>query len=184
VALLDFAEQGLRCLITLPLADSAVGNDDKRNAVTLPASATPAARPLDIPRKPEKRILVIEDEVLLAMDMEFCLAEAGWRVVGTAGTVEGAKRIAAAGCCDAALLDANLGGRPVDDIAASLARQHIPFAFVTGYGRDALPTDFRAAPMVGKPFSREQSLAVVQALLDRGRATAAEDVQPTVTGAV
>jgi hypothetical protein len=54
---------------------------------------------------------------------------------------------------DAALLDANLGRRPVDDIAAALTRHHVPFAFVTGYGREDLPQAFAVAAMLSKPSS-------------------------------
>lgn len=62
-------------------------------------------------------------------------------------------------------MDANLGGHPVDELAASLTRENIPFAFVTGYGRDALPHGFRESLLLGKPFSPEQLLGVVRMLL-------------------
>ena len=67
--------------------------------------------------------------------------------------------------CDAALIDANLGGRSVDELAAVLSRRNIPFAFVTGYGREALPPGFREALMLAKPFSRDQLLAIVGVLI-------------------
>jgi CheY-like chemotaxis protein len=60
------------------------------------------------------------------------------------------------GPCVAVLLDANLRGRLADDTAAALARRNIPFVFVTGYGREALPESFGQSSMLTKPFTQEQ----------------------------
>jgi DNA-binding response OmpR family regulator len=114
-----------------------------------------------------KRILVIEDEVLLSMDMEASLVEAGYEVVGPVGMIASAKKLIADEGCDVALVDANLGGNPVDDLAKLLTNRNIPFAFVTGYGRNALPREFRQALMLSKPYSTVELLAVVQILLGR-----------------
>ena len=62
---------------------------------------------------------------------------------------------------DVALIDANLGGKPVDEIAAALGRRNVPFAFVTGYDRAGLPQAFRNAAMVSKPFSAASILEVI-----------------------
>ena len=113
----------------------------------------------------DKCILVIEDEILLSMDIETSLTDAGYQVIGPAGTIEAAKKLISDGKCDVALVDANLGGQPVDELADSLAQKNIPFAFVTGYGRDALPQEFRHNLLLGKPFSAEQLLSIVSTLL-------------------
>jgi DNA-binding response OmpR family regulator len=115
-----------------------------------------------------KRILVIEDEPLVAMDLESSLTAAGCDVVGPAGTIEEAKSLVADGHYDAALVDVNLAGHPVDEIAAALTQKNCPFAFVTGYGREALPRGFRDAVVLGKPFGQEQLLAAIEALLYQG----------------
>jgi len=70
------------------------------------------------------------------------LQDEGCTVVGQAQSLERAKLLAAVEECDAALVDGNLAGRPVDDIARALRNRRIPFAFVTGYGREALPRGF------------------------------------------
>ncbi|MBV8840355.1 MAG: PAS domain S-box protein [Alphaproteobacteria bacterium] len=114
-----------------------------------------------------RRIIVIEDEPLVAMDLETRLIEAGWTVVGVAGTLEQARKLVANAECEAALLDVNLAGRPVDELAAVLRRRKIPFAFATGYGRSALPAGFREGPVLTKPFSSEQLSAVVSTLVAR-----------------
>jgi CheY-like chemotaxis protein len=68
---------------------------------------------------------------------------------------------------DAALLDGNLHGQPVDEIAAALTRHNVPFMFVTGYGRAGLPQAFRAAPVLAKPFQQQQMLDAATLLLER-----------------
>jgi len=124
---------------------------------------------VDVPvrQSSDRRIIVIEDEPLVAMDLEAQLADAGWTVVGVAGTLEQARKLVASAECDAALLDVNLAGRPVDELAAVLRRRNIPFAFATGYGRSALPAGFREGPVLSKPFSSEQLGAVIGALVVR-----------------
>jgi DNA-binding response OmpR family regulator len=114
-----------------------------------------------------KRVLVVEDEPLLSMDMEASLTEVGCEVRGPAGTLQKAKQLIASLDCDAALLDANLAGESVEELAAALTQRNIPFAFVTGYGREALPQGFREAAVLGKPFSKDQLRSVVQSLLYR-----------------
>ena len=59
---------------------------------------------------------------------------------------------------DGVLLDANLRGEPVGDVAAALTRRNIPFVFVTGYGRQALPEGFGQSTVLTKPFTQEQLL--------------------------
>lgn len=112
-----------------------------------------------------KRILVVEDEPLVALDVVASLESEGVTGVGPAGTAAAALRLIETEEVDAALLDANLKGRPVDEIAAALTRRNIPFAFVTGYDRDSLPRAFRAAPMVSKPFTPEELLAAAERLM-------------------
>src|SRR5262249_47185537 len=114
-----------------------------------------------------RRFLVVEDEPLIAMDICAVLSEAECDVVGPAANLGKAMELIAAGNFDAALLDANLGGHPVDELAAALTRRNIPFAFLTGYGREGLPQAFRHAPMIGKPFMPEHALKVLVQLLRR-----------------
>ena len=114
-----------------------------------------------------KRILLIEDEPLVSMDMESSLTAAGCEIIGPAGTLEDAKLLVEDANYDAALVDANLAGYPVDELATALTQKNCPFAFVTGYGREALPSGFREAVMLGKPFSQDQLLTVVEMLFYR-----------------
>lgn len=112
-----------------------------------------------------RRFLVIEDEPLVALGLVAGLEEVGAEVVGPAGTIEEALQLIDGASMDAALLDANLRGRPVDGVAAELTRKKVPFVFVTGYGQQSLPRSFSTAPMLAKPFSPEQLLEAVLPLV-------------------
>ena len=79
--------------------------------------------------------------------------------------LEAAARLIEAEPLDAALLDANLAGRPVDTLAAALDARGVPFAFASGYGPSGLPEGFRDRPLLGKPFGAEALVALVGDLL-------------------
>jgi DNA-binding response OmpR family regulator len=150
----------------LPLPEAA------RPSTGIDASAPKTSRGPSLLAQPDnrrtlqgKRILVIEDEPLVAMDVESTLATAGCEVVGPAATLERAKLLIEESDCDAVLLDVNLAGQPVDELATLLTRKNRPFAFVTGYGREALPSGFRGTVVLGKPFGADQLLATVEVLL-------------------
>ncbi len=125
------------------------------------APSSPAKRPLLAGR----RLLVIEDEPLVALDIVAGLEDAGAEVLGPAGTERDALRLIDTEMADAALLDANLHGRPVDQVAAALVRRRIPFVFVSGHSRDGLPAGFAEAPLMGKPFSHRKLVEIVADLL-------------------
>lgn len=113
----------------------------------------------------QRRVLVVEDEALIAMDIEAQLTTAGYEVVGPAGTIEEALQLIDTAPFDVALVDANVRGRQVGGIAEALAAKQIPFAFATGYGRSALPAAFQERRILAKPFGHEELLATVAALL-------------------
>lgn len=115
----------------------------------------------------DKRILVVEDEILIAMEIISNLESEQAVPVGPFSSADAALKAIEANRLDAALLDANLHGKPVDDIAAALTQRNVPFAFVTGYGRDSLPASFRAAPVIAKPFTAERLLDETRRLLSR-----------------
>lgn len=148
-AVLLYEARGLTCTIQLPLPESAGAVDwvERTRAAARKPSRLAAETVV------RKRFLLIEDEPIVAMDMSSALIDLGCDVIGVAATVSKARELIAAGGFDAALLDANLAGEPVDALAAALTRAGTPFAFVTGYGRDSLPEAFRNAYLLEKPFS-------------------------------
>ena len=98
------------------------------------------------------RVLVVEDEFLVSMDIELMLRELGCEVVGPIGDLETALRAASEQLLDLALLDINLGGQPVTAVADALAARAVPFALCTGYRHDQLSGRYPAAPKLMKPF--------------------------------
>jgi CheY-like chemotaxis protein len=153
---------GLSWHFTLPLPDAPMAVFHARDAG--PSRAAPAGD--EAPRQPAQ-LLVIEDEPIVGLDIVSSLKEGGYRASGPVGTLQKAIHAATTGDFAAALLDANLAGKSVDEIAAVLTRRNIPFTFVTGYGRDNLPAAFASAPTLGKPFSRTALLRAVGEMLTR-----------------
>jgi CheY-like chemotaxis protein len=100
------------------------------------------------------RILVVEDEALVAMLLEDMVADAGHELAFTAGTVPEALAYVNehGGDFDYAVLDVNLGGQASYPIAEALAAAGKPFAFSTGYGAGGLPEVWRSRPILSKPF--------------------------------
>ena len=107
------------------------------------------------------RILVVEDEFLIALDISGVLEQAGLTVIGPASNVRDALEAVAKEAVDGALLDAHLAGEPVGVVADALIARRIPFAFVSGYGREHLPAAYRNAPLVKKPFTGKDLLSAV-----------------------
>jgi PAS domain S-box-containing protein len=161
-----YSTHGITCEIELPLPNE-VQSEMYRFATTSPGQ-THVLDTQQLERSLKgKRVLVIEDEPLITMDQEAMLTAGGCVVVGPAMNFETAKGLIANEQFDAALLDVNLGGHPVDELAAALTQRNCPFAFVTGYGRSALPLGFRDAIVLSKPFQQERLLATVEVLLYR-----------------
>ena len=110
-----------------------------------------------------RRVLVVEDESLVAMLLETILEDMGCLPVGPASTVEEGLAMAVDGeRLDAALLDVNVAGREVFPIADALRERGLPFVFSTGYGEGGLPDDWRGHPTVQKPFTEN---AIREALM-------------------
>jgi CheY-like chemotaxis protein len=112
-----------------------------------------------------KRILIVEDETLIALEVQAMLEQQGANAVGPAGSPQAALKLIEAEKLDAALVDANLQGKPADEIAAALTRANIPFAFMSGYGRASLPQAFAKAALLAKPFAPEELISVVSNLV-------------------
>ncbi|ADO44311.1 signal transduction histidine kinase (plasmid) [Ketogulonicigenium vulgare Y25] len=105
------------------------------------------------------RVLVVEDEPLVAMDISLGLEEGGATIVAVARSLDEAVRSAQLADVDVALLDGNLAGDPVDQVARILHDRGVPFCFVSGYGREHLPTGYPDAPILAKPASPDMLLS-------------------------
>jgi CheY-like chemotaxis protein len=113
-----------------------------------------------------RRILIVEDAVLLALELEAALTEAGAQVVGVAADVAEALRMVETPF-DVAVLDANLNGQPVTPVAEALTALGKPFIIATGYGEAGLPPEGFDVPVVRKPYNVNQIAAAVAEALAR-----------------
>jgi light-regulated signal transduction histidine kinase (bacteriophytochrome)/CheY-like chemotaxis protein len=112
------------------------------------------------------RVLVVEDQLVIAMDVEAVLADHGVKAIDTAATSSEALRILASNPPDVAVLDVNLGQGTSIAVAEELRRQRIPFVFATGYGDTAMiPKSLSGAPVVRKPHDATTLVAAVAASL-------------------
>jgi two-component SAPR family response regulator len=99
------------------------------------------------------KVLVVEDESLVAMHIENMLEEIGCQVVASVPRLVKALSLAGSLDIDLAVLDINLAGEVVYPLALRLADRGIPFVFSTGYSTAILPTELRDRPLVKKPVT-------------------------------
>lgn len=102
-----------------------------------------------------KRILIVEDDVLLAMDLAEELQASGFQVVGPCMSASQALTVFEKEGCDAAVLDINLGHGTSEPVAQRLQSMHIPFVVASGYSKDQWPQVFRGKASVMKPFQTD-----------------------------
>jgi CheY-like chemotaxis protein len=102
------------------------------------------------------RVLLVEDQMIVAMQIEDMLHAAGCEVVGPVGTLQAALALAHEEALDLAVLDVDLDGEKVYPAAEELQARGIPFILATGYGESTLPEKWRNQPRLNKPFGREQ----------------------------
>jgi CheY-like chemotaxis protein len=117
------------------------------------------------------RVFVVEDEFAVLMLMEDMLMELGCELVGTASRMADAIAGAENSGCDAAVLDVNINGQPIDPVAELLAARNVPMVFSTGYGRTGIDPRWREHPVLQKPYRVEElAAALTRALAHRAPA--------------
>ena len=112
-----------------------------------------------------KRILIVEDEDMIAMLVEETVLDEGGLVVGPVGDLDGALALARSADIDAAVLDVNLAGKPSYAVADVLAGRGIPFLFATGYGDQSLAAGHETAPVISKPFQLDAMVTALERLI-------------------
>lgn len=123
------------------------------------------------PLPARRRVLVVEDEMMIAMLIEDMVTDLGHEVVGPAMTLEEALRLAD-GDIDCAILDMNLGhGNFSTPVAELLNERGIPFMFATGYGGSVLDREFENAPVLRKPFPMDALARTLASVLPETRAS-------------
>jgi two-component SAPR family response regulator len=116
-----------------------------------------------------RRVLVVEDDILIAMDIEQLLVDAGCDVVGPVARVSEALELLNLNNVDAALLDINLGTELVFPVADALDESGIPFVLVSGHTKTPVPNRHCGRPLVTKPYSPRHLLTALAAVLDSPR---------------
>ncbi|WP_184716742.1 response regulator [Caulobacter sp.] len=113
------------------------------------------------------KVLVVEDEALVSMLVEDMLTDLGCTIVGPAAEIEEALRLATSADIDAALLDVNLGGRPIFPVADALRARGVPYAFASGYGEAGISEDHKGAAVLQKPFREADLRRVLEGLVSQ-----------------
>ena len=103
-----------------------------------------------------RRVLVVEDEVLVGMMIEEMLRALGHEIAALSTHLDEALALATTAAFDVALLDINLNGKQSFAVADAIRARGLPFLFATGYGSRILTAPYRDAPILQKPFSRDE----------------------------
>ena len=109
-------------------------------------------------------ILMVEDEMCLAMMLGDILEDAGFRVV-RASRLDDALQLVANTRIDAAILDVNLGGTPVFPLLPQLREREVPFVFATAYGHPGIPAEYADAPVLTKPYPPGRAVDALRRLI-------------------
>ena len=114
-----------------------------------------------------RRILVVEDEMLVLMNVEMMLEDLGCSAIHAAASVAQALVLITEQNFDVAILDVNLGAEKSYPVADILKQRGVPFTFSTGYTDHGHRTDLEQWPVLRKPYLREDMVAVFKQLLDK-----------------
>ncbi len=147
----DWRSEGLQCVLAVPRDDLAPVK--KRNGRETPAPST-VAQPGGAVLT-GNRIMIVEDEALVAMALRESLGELGYVVVGPFSRISEAMTALRKTQIDAAVLDVNLGGELIYPLADVLAAEGVPFVFITGYGSDEIEHRFAGVRVLQKPIEQE-----------------------------
>ena len=151
----DWRPEGLHCQLSVPRGDSIepMGHQAGANGGQRKLGEDKAALPLAL--RDGNRVLLVEDEILVAMMMRDVLAELGFSVVGPFSRLSAAMVAAVHEDVDAGIIDLNLAGEFAYPVAEVLLARNIPFVFVTGYGMESIEQRFGAVPVIKKPVHRQ-----------------------------
>ena len=112
------------------------------------------------------RVLVVEDEYLVAILIEEILESAGCTVMGPIPRLREALDAVDHDDYDAAVLDVNLAGERINPVADALSERNVPFLFVTGYGANALPSEYAERPHICKPFRMAELIGALSSVVN------------------
>lgn len=137
---------------------------------SLPSVAPPGRSPGGLATNdlPRGKILLVEPQAMVALDLQRILREAGYRVVGPASTVAEVERLMARGSIDCAVVDLDLDAPSAIDSADLLVQSGIPVVFLSGASLDELPERHRGSPLVDKPYTGATLLTALTRAISPG----------------
>jgi CheY-like chemotaxis protein len=136
----------------------------------LSGAAPPGRSPVGLSAndRPGGRILVVEHQAIVALDLQRTLRDAGYRVIGPASTVAEAERLIERGSIDCAILDLDLDRASTSAVADLLALSGVPVVFLLGSSREGLPECHRERPVVEEPYAKAELLMAVRRAMSAG----------------
>ncbi len=152
----EWNPKGLRCVFSIPRSELTKSRafSPARNGVEVNGAGANGAA-IGLGNQDRPRVLLVEDEALVAMMIQETLIEFGFQVLGPVSTASEALAAARERHIDAAVLDINLGDGLVYTVAEILAKRGVPFVFVTGYDAESVDSRFSGIPVLQKPIERE-----------------------------
>ncbi len=173
-AAFDWDPAGLRCEFSIPRSELT----KSRALHALHENSQANGAVVGLKRNEKPRVLLVEDEALVAMMIQDTLAEFGFQVIGPISSASEALASARDSPFDAAVLDINLGDGMVYTVAEILSKRGVPFVFVTGYDADSIDSQFVGVPVLQKPIERNMLQKIF--LLGAGHAAAADESRSAV----
>jgi len=146
----DWAADGLHCILSVP--SDKIKREGSARSTPKPINGRTDGAPRAIGNN---RIMVVEDESLVALALTDYLSDLGFSIVGPFARLADAKHALTQGQVDAAILDVNLEGVPIYPLAEILVERETPFVFVTGYGAESIEPRFKHVPILQKPIEEE-----------------------------
>ena len=116
-----------------------------------------------------RRVLIVEDEAMIAGWIESILRKGGWSIVGPIATLERALATIERERLDAALLDVRINGHDAFAVADVLMKRNVPFIFVSGFTRKQMPPGYSDCAYIAKPFTPDAILALLEGVVGRER---------------
>ncbi len=151
----DWRPEGLQCVMSMPREDMTPVKGRNGRAT---ADASELVKGITITGN---RVMVVEDEALVAMALRESLDELGFFVIGPFSRIPEAMVALRGNHIDAAVLDVNLGGEFIYPLADVLTAGHIPFVFITGYGAEEIDSRYSNVPILQKPIEQDALKAII-----------------------
>lgn len=164
----DYTPEGLICTLTMPVQTALVRREKPGTPLAVRAAAD--AMPIG-------RVLIVEDEPLIAMELHRLLSQAGLEVSGPAGSLRQALELAGDQTLTGAIIDINLGFDTSYPVADQLLAAGVPVIFVTGYAAEIIPERFAAQTLLRKPIDPQVLMATLRQELSRPGTAAPQQIR-------